>query len=150
MKCELCGKDIGETIVLLPIKKTDGTLSTMACLDCVENSPAYCKKHGRPHLGFMGDDTTACILCIEELTAEKENEEMSVFNEILEAIPLEKRKRLLDYAITISSIKYECEATSVLRAVATKALRLKKTVEEIVIQIVNEKSAESILPEFWK
>jgi len=146
MKCQLCDKDIGDTIVLLPLKRTDGALSTMACLNCAENSSAYCKKHNRPHLGFMDDNSTACIFCIEELVVQKENEEMFVFEKILEAIPPEEKKCLLDYATTVARIKQEREATSVLRAVATKALRLKRTVEEMVAQVVIQKSIESILP----
>jgi len=148
MICELCGKDIGDTIVLLPLKRTNGALSTMACLNCAENSSAYCKKHNRPHLGFMDDNSTACILCIEEIVAQKENEEVFIFDKILEAIPLEEKKRLLDWATAIASIKHEREATSVLRAVVTKALRLKRTVEETVAQVVIQKSIESILSEW--
>lgn len=148
MKCELCGREIGDTIVLLPIKRTDGALSTMACLKCAENSSAYCKKHGRPHLGFMDDNSTACRLCVEELVAQKENEEVFIFNKILEAIPLAEKKRLLEWATSVASIKHEREATSVLRAVVTKALRLKKTVEKMVAQVISEKSIKSILPEW--
>lgn len=146
MRCELCGKDIGDTIVLLPIKKPDGALSSMACLSCAENSSAYCKKHERPHLGFMDNNTTACILCIEEVVAQKENEEVLIFDKILEVLPPEEKKDLLDWTTTIASLKREREATSVLRAVATKALRLKKTVDEMVTQIIRDKSAEFVLP----
>lgn len=145
MKCELCSKDIGDTIVLLPIKRTDGALITLACLNCAENSSVYCKKHSQPHLGFMDDNSTACMPCIEDMAAEKQNEKVLIFAKILEAIPLEEKERLLDWATTIASIKYERKATSVLRALATKALRLKKTVEEMIIQIVNDKSIGSIL-----
>ena len=148
MICQLCGKDIGDTIVLLSLKRTDGALSTLACLNCAESSSAYCRKHSRPHLGFMDDNSTACILCIEEIVAQKENEEVFIFDKILEAIPLEEKKRLLDWATAIASIKHEREATSVLRAVVTKALRQGKTIEEMVVQVVCQKSIESILPEW--
>lgn len=148
MRCELCGRDIGNEIVLLPIKRSDGALSSMACLNCAQSSSAYCKRHERPHLGFLGDDSTACVCCIEELITEKQNEEVLVFTKILEAIPPEEKKHLLEWAITVARIKHEREATSVLRAVVTKALRLKKTVEEMAAQVVCGKSIESILPEW--
>lgn len=64
MRCELCRSN-PETIVLLPIRQPDGKLVTFACLDCSKESGHYCLEHDRPHLG-LEDNTSACIICIEE------------------------------------------------------------------------------------
>lgn len=146
MKCEICKNDIGNTIVLLPIKKPDGCLDTIACLKCAENSSTYCKKHKRPHLGFADDDTTACILCIEEVVAEKRSQEISIFNTLKEHLPPGEWEDLVEWADLSSSITGNSQATCVLRAITTKALRLNVLVDKIITQILETNSVDVILP----
>ena len=146
MRCEICGAREFNTIVLLPIKKPDGCLNTIACLSCAEESPAYCRKHERPHLGFADDDTTACVLCIEELIIESEDKLPDIFDEFENNLPAEEYSRLKDWAEVSSDITGNYLSVCLLRALATKALRLKTTIEEIVKQVGQAKSVDSILP----
>lgn len=146
MNCELCKKDIGDVIVSLPIKKPDGCLNTMACLECAEESSAYCKKHKRPHLGFADDDTTACMICIEEMIARERSKEAYIFNRLKEALPLEDLKYLLEWADLAASITGNSRLTCILRDIVTKALRRQVSIEEIVKQILQTKSVDVILP----
>ena len=146
MKCEICGKDSAEVFVILAIKKPDGCLNTIACLECAEKSPAYCKKHQRPHLGFADDGTTACALCIEKMVAEKEPEEVNILKSFQKKLPPNERRRLLEWAEVSAPITGNSKGICTLRAIATKALREKKNFEEIVEKIVDEKSVNCVLP----
>ncbi len=146
MKCEICGKNSVEVFVILPIKKPDGCLNTIACPECAENSSAYCKKHGRPHLGFSDDDTTACAMCIEEMVAEKIPEEVNIFKRFQKNLPPAERHRLLKWAEDFAPVAGDSKGVCTLRAIATKALREKKSFEEVVERIINEKSVSYILP----
>jgi len=146
MKCEICGKDSAEVFVILAIKKPDGCLNTIACLECAEKSPAYCKKHQRPHLGFSEDNTTACALCIEEMVSEKEPEELNIFRRFQKELFPEERHRLLEWADDSATCTGNSKGICTLRAIATKALREKKSFEEIVEKIVDEKSVNCVLP----
>lgn len=145
MKCEVCGKDIGDIVVSLPLKKADGCLNTLACLECAEKSPAYCKKHRKPHLGFI-DDTTACIYCIEEMVAENRHKETRIFSNLREHLPIEEFNRLLEWSFASSSITGNSQKTCILRAIVTKAKRNNQSIEEVLEKIIETKSIESILP----
>lgn len=145
MKCGLCGMDIGDIVVSLPLKKADGSFSTMACLKCAEKSSVYCKKHRKPHLGFI-DDTTACIYCIEEIVTENRHREASIFNNLREHLPTEELNRLLEWSLASSSITGNSQKTCILRAITTKAKRSNKSIEEVLEKIIEAKSVESILP----
>lgn len=147
MECEICHKDIGETIVSLPIKQLDGRLNILACLKCAEESGVYCRKHEQPHLGFRDDETTACISCIKEMMAAKKNEERVIFDKILEALPIREKRRLSEWAGSVSVLTGECEARCTLRAIATRALRMRITFEEVEAEIMTGKSVKIILPE---
>jgi hypothetical protein len=145
MKCEICGEDIGEIVVSLPLKRPDGRLNTMACLSCAEKSPAYCKKHKRPHLGFI-DGTTACIYCIEEMVAENRQKEINIFSNLRKYLPIEEVDRLLKWAEASSLITGTSPRTCILRAIATKAKRSNLSIEEVLEKIIEAKSVELILP----
>jgi hypothetical protein len=145
MKCELCGNDIGEIPVSLPLKKADGSISTMACLKCAEKSPAYCKKHERPHLGFF-DDTTACIYCIEEMVTENRKKEVSIANDLRQKLPPKEFMRLLEWANESSFVTGSSGETCILRAIATKAKRSSQSIKEVLEKIIETKSIEYILP----
>lgn len=145
MKCELCGKDIGEIVVSLPLKRPTGCLNTLACLKCAENSPAYCKKHNKSHLGFI-DDTTACIGCIEEMVAENRHKETIIWNVLRQKLPTEEFERLSEWATASSLITGNSQRTCILRAIATRAKRSNQSIEEVLEKIIEAKSVESILP----
>lgn len=146
MACEICGRTDSRVEVILPIKQPDGRLETMACLGCAEESSAYCLKHERPHIGFADDKTTACVLCIEETVASKTTEADKIFKALRDNLPQEEATKLELWAKESSFITEDSLAISVLRFLATKALRLKTTVEKIEKQILRAKSVELILP----
>jgi hypothetical protein len=145
MKCELCGEDIGDITVSLPLKKADGSLNTMACLKCAEQSSAYCKKHKRPHLGFF-DDTTACVLCVEEIVAENRRKEISIYRNLWQKLPPEEFGRLMEWATKSSWVTDSYVNTCILRAIATKAKISNQTIEKVLEKIIETKSIEYILP----
>lgn len=145
MKCKLCGKDIGDIIVSLPLEKADGSLNTLACLKCAENSSVYCKKHRRPHLGFI-DNTTACIYCIEEMVAKNQHKEINIWYDLRQKLPTEEFDRIMEWATISSSITSDSRKTCILRAIVTKAKRNNQSIEEVLEKIIKAKSVESIFP----
>lgn len=147
MECGLCGMDIGNDIVMLPTKQSDdGGYIMFVCLQCAEKSVAYCKKHGRPHLGFVDDETTACAACIEEEIVAHGPREHYFVQKIWAALPLKKSEGLLNWAMVCSALTKERLGTCILRALVTRAMRIGKTCEEVADEIVAAKSAETILP----
>ena len=147
MNCELCFNDIGDAIVILPVKKPSGRLSIMACLKCAENSSAYCKKHKIPHIGFSSDTTTACLVCIEETVKARMTEADSVFDKIRRVLDSEEAEagNLMEATSMSSCLTGVTPAVSVLRFVATKAFRLHVSIEEVVERVLQEKSVNIIL-----
>lgn len=145
MKCGVCGKDIGDIIMLLSIKTEGGHLDTWACLKCAENSSAYCKIHERPHLGFF-DGTTACMSCINEMVLEKQLRYSNIFIRLEEHLSYEEFERLAEWAATVSSMVKDSQLNCILRALVTKAQRSNQSVEEVFDKIVEDKSVKSILP----
>lgn len=146
MDCELCRKDIGDVIVLLPIKKPDGRLSILTCLECAKKSSAYCQKHERPHIGFAGDNTTACLICVEEEVGRRKLEADSIFDRIKEVLSQEELEDLSGWVRVSSFITGDSEAVSILRAIATRAARFQISIDEVVEQILKAKSLDIILP----
>ena len=146
MRCELCGCD-PDIIVILPIKKQDGCLNTIACLKCSKKSGHYCEKHERPHLGFEGDDTSACVFCIEEMVSANFNLADRIFNRLNETVSALEMERLLEAAEIAGEITGQSTSVCVLRFIATKALRLKKTINEMIGLVVQGKNVDIILSE---
>lgn len=145
MRCEICGKDVGQLSVELPIKKADGSLNTRACLKCAEESSVYCKKHRRPHLGFI-DDTTACIVCIKELVAKNRKQKEGIYRSLRQNLPEEEFKRIIEWARVSSSLTGDPIRTCILRAIATRAMRSKQDITSVLDKILQDKSVECILP----
>jgi len=143
MNCESCGDDSKEFVVL------PGRLENkIVCLSCAEKSPAYCKKHKRPHLGFE-DGSTACILCIEEMVEDKKKEGVNVWGELCERIPAMELARLLDWAELTSSLKGETKERAMLRAVITKALRTDQPTKAVIRELIEKQSVSPILPFYF-
>ncbi|MFH1162370.1 MAG: hypothetical protein V1696_03830 [Candidatus Jorgensenbacteria bacterium] len=132
------------TYVILPIKKADGSIITISCLQCAEQSPAYCVRHKSPHLGFEGGGT-ACRLCIEDLVRQTEGIAGSTYRKIQEELPAEEFQKIEEAAEVSSLMTGNGEQVSVLRFLATKALRTGTTIEGVVKELLFEKSAEVIL-----
>jgi hypothetical protein len=145
MNCEICGKKDPMQIVILPIKKPDGSYITLACLECAKSSSAYCQKHECPHIGFGDGKTMACIDCIEEMVAEEKGRAESVLESIENNLVQDELEDLLEWAKFSSSITGDTEAVCVVRAIATKAKRINKTFQKILDEVVTSKSAENIL-----
>ncbi|KPJ56858.1 hypothetical protein AMJ49_03535 [Parcubacteria bacterium DG_74_2] len=145
MRCEICGGVLGKIVVSLPLKKRDGSLNTLACLKCAKKSSVYCKKHRKPHLGFI-DDTTACVACIEEMVAKNRPKEINIYNNLRQNLPSAEFERLLDWADVSSFITKNSRKTCILRAIATRAIRSKQDIEAVFEKIMNDKSVNYILP----
>jgi len=145
MKCELCGKDVGEVAVNLPLKKVDGSLDTIACLECAKKSPAYCKKHEMPHLGFF-DGTTACTLCIEEMVTENRRKAIGIYRSLRQELPPEEFGRLMEWATKSSWVTDSYVNKCILRAIASKAKRCDQSIEQVLEDIIKAKSVKCILP----
>lgn len=120
--------------------------SDIARYGCTLISSVYCEKHQIPHMEFVDDKTTACQLCIEELIIENEVKLAVIFDNLEGNLPEEEYNRLRGWIYLISDITKDYLYICLLRALATKALRLKTTIEEIVKQLVQAKSVDSILP----
>ncbi len=144
MKCEICGKDALK-FVLLNIKKPDGCLNTIACLECAKKSPAYCNKHENAHLGFE-DGSTACVGCIEEEVKENEIKGSDIINDLQQKLPKVEFDRLMEWANDVVPLTGNTDITCILRALITRALRIHKEIDEVIIEVIEEKSVNSILP----
>jgi len=145
MDCEICGKKEPESIMVLPIHKSDGALITIVCEDCGEKSSAYCVKHRRIHQGF-DDGTTVCIACVEELIAQERHNARHVADAVMKHLSLEEAADLREVAEMSSSVTGDPTEVSILRFVASKAKRTKTSVEMVIDIIVSSGSAECILP----
>lgn len=145
MNCGVCGKDIGKVIVNLPLKKADGSLSTLVCLKCAQKSSLFCKKHQKPHIGFS-DGTTACIYCIEEMVAKNQEKRDIIANELQEKLPQEELKRLMEWATESSSKTCSNVNTCILRVVVTKAKRNNQSIKEVLKNTIEAKSVKCLLP----
>jgi hypothetical protein len=145
MNCGVCGKDIGKVIMNLPLKKADGSLSTLVCLKCAQKSSLFCKKHQKPHIGFS-DGTTACIYCIEEMVAKNQKKRDIISNELREKLPQEELERLMNWATKSSSKNGSNVNTCILRLIATKAKRNSQSIEEVLKNTIEAKSVKCLLP----
>ena len=151
MKCEICGKDTSNITVLLPKKQEDGKLDTMVCLECARKSGAYCKKHEAPHLGFE-DGTTACKLCIEEVVIQKRNETSGgfaavpetarIFCLLREALPPKEFEEFVDESTLDGRIIGSAIDLTIVRFIATKALRTGQSFEAVLEKVVADQKAD--------
>ena len=133
-------------MVILPLRQTDGKIDTLVCYECAKKSEAYCRKHNRPHLGFI-DGTTACRWCIEELVETYKNKASQIKNTICEALPEDQREDLSEASEISSEIMESSQNVAILRFVATSAMRSNRTIEDIVDVITESHSVDCIL---WK
>ena len=144
MKCENCGEEDCNEFVLLPGKVGDRNSTGIACIDCAENSSAYCKEHKKPHIGFF-DGSTACLTCIEGAVEKKKSEGFNVWKILKEELPKEEILRLIEWAKFSAFISRDIQKCMI-RAVVTKALRSHKEIKDVIREILFKKSVSPILP----
>jgi hypothetical protein len=144
MNCGLCKKDIGELVVVLPIKQPDGALIVLACYQCASNSNAYCRTHERPHLGF-GDGSTACRLCIQASVRSNSSAAEDIYERILADLPAEEFEEIREAAEFCIAITGESIQISVLRFVTTVAYRRGWSIDMVVSHLLREESASVLL-----
>lgn len=143
-KCELCGRDDGLVTAILPIPQPNGSIVTLACEKCMMESRTYCRKHGQIHMGFL-DGTTACRQCIAEILSDYSSEADHITQGILQSVHEGEVERLVCLAETAGRFSCEPISLSVLRFVVTKAVRTGQSVENIIVQLVADKSARFIM-----
>ncbi len=147
MNCEICGVKDVDLSILLPIKKEDGSLNTMACLKCAEESDAYCMDHERPHTGFSDSDETACLACVEQAVFRNRFDAAGIFAKIRKSLNPDHLNRLQEWARVLSEAIDDTLEACVLRALTTKAVRLDIDIDEMVAQVAESHSIDQILPE---
>lgn len=147
MRCKFCGTDPNLVVLVPNVEKAkDGMIEIFSCLNCAIKHGIYCKKHECPHTGFSGDETTACLRCIEEEVQEKKEVAEEVYGRICGALPQEELDELQEFAEDSSVITGDDESVSVLRFVMTTAHRLKLPWDQVVVMILERRSAALILP----
>ena len=100
MTCEICRKDLDDTIVILPIRQADGKLVTLACPPCAQQSSAYCQAHQAPHMGFA-EDTTACLRCIDEEVVRQAARAPEIWARLIHALPAIQVSALISWAAAV-------------------------------------------------
>lgn len=136
--CEICLKPT-VFINILPIKRPDGSLITLACQSCTDNTDVYCKKHERVHLGFI-DTTTACAFCIEERVKNGGPQIHESFSRALQESPggVEIRDELMEWASLSSQITGNPEDICIARAIVTVSERKNLTVQEVITETLDK------------
>lgn len=136
--CEVCQKATN-ILNIIPQKRGDGSLITLACTECATKSDMFCTNHQRPHIGFE-DDTTACVSCIEEEVAQKGGEiSLLFFGEITKSAKEKEIIRAMkNYVETTSAIMASPKIHCVARAIVTAALRSGRSTDEVISQTVQE------------
>src|SRR3989344_259200 len=147
MRCKFCGTD-PDPVVLVPNveKRKDGQIEIFSCLDCAIKQGIYCEKHDSPHTGFSGDETTACLRCIEEEVQTKKEAAEEVYARICGTLPQEELDELKEFAEDSRVITGDDESASVFRFVMTTAHRLKLPWDQVVVMTLERRSAQLILP----
>lgn len=147
MNCRFCGHD-PELIMLVPARrKFDGAIEVFSCRNCAIEKGLYCVKHDKPHIGFDGDDTTACLSCIvEEVQVRKEMAEF-LYRRLFRILPDPEWMELQEAAVIASTIMGENDAVAILRFMVTKAQREKVSVENIFDRVVQAGTASMLIPQ---
>lgn len=146
MKCELCHTE-QDVFALLPIKQVDGALQTIACRNCGIKAGKYCTKHDIPHTGFDGDETTACLRCIEDEVRVEASQGPRYLVWLTAELPPTERDRLQEWFEMVTEITGQDEATCLMRALITKKLRTQAPdCDTIVRQVIVLRSVDAILP----
>lgn len=145
MVCELCGED-SLVITFLPIRNSSGAYNTASCLQCVEETGAYCPIHQIPHVGFE-DETHACYRCINDETT-KFFSAATLYTEMLRNnLPPSKFNALYNWAESVSDITRMIPPQfHILRAIIALARRKGVRRVNIMRQVLRSQSIEILLP----
>ena len=146
MECAFCGIH-PDPVILIPIKQKDEALCCFSCYNCAVSHGVYCTKHNVAHTGFLGDDTTACLYCVEEEVQAKKGIARSLYTNIFGSLSEEELESIQDAAQMSSFITGDEDPVSVLRFIITKAHRLKVPLENVVVEIIDKRSVSMILPD---
>ncbi len=143
MHCEICGENDVDVFVVLPIGQPNGTLDTIACLECAQESGAYCKRHQVVCLGFE-DGTSACTLCIEEIVDSKKDMGEKILRILRENLPEDELQRIEKWANYSGFLVSQSKERCILRAIAAKAERTDESFNRVLREVVEQESTEII------
>jgi len=132
-------------MAILPIQMKDGSLCTLACEECMKKSHTYCKEHDRIHIGFV-DGTTACSECVNKLRQSFSlNQAQKIASTILGDVSVPDAEKLRETAELSMMITGWSLPIAILHLAVARAVRSKQSVDEVVDNISNTESADSIL-----
>ncbi|MBX4200404.1 hypothetical protein KW790_03030 [Candidatus Parcubacteria bacterium] len=136
MKCDSCHEDIGELIVLIPLKQ-GGRLESLVCLECARKSGYYCLKHEHPHQGYS-DDTSACLLCVDEMVRANLHRVRILAAVVEESAPLDMMVLSEEKGLDFLS-EYDRDV-QILRVLCEASLGKKITLDDLVRKISADRS----------
>jgi len=152
VRCEICQSD-PDTLLIIPMHQSNGSLCTVACEECAIKQGFYCIDHSKIHIGF-NDGSHACPACVSELCRylSQLDLETRFTSRILAIIPEKQRDSVMDWGITIISHLQISWPYCLLHALACKCMRNKSLdlptePEYIVTQIEQAGNISLILPD---
>jgi hypothetical protein len=148
MKCKFCGGDIDVPAMVPARGKFGGDIEALSCVGCAIREGIYCTKHNSPHAGFVGDDTTACLFCINEEVIENEKVAEQVYQRLKDGLDKAEWTALCGEILIANAITGGSDHSSLYRFIVTKAHRLHVPAETVVLEILEKKSVMMILPDF--
>jgi hypothetical protein len=145
MACEVCRRDTHHE-TYLPIRQKNGNLQTMACLPCARASNVYCLEHDTAHIvGSFQDNTTFCVVCADRIVEQYKDLAETIAQQVLNADTEGNLEEIVaTEGLPPEFLKRFSPSRTILNLVVRKALRTKKTPEEVVAQLVAENSTEYI------
>jgi len=144
--CKECGRD-SYVIVIVPCGKGSGPYVMELCMKCAIRSGKYCVSHEVAHIGYS-DGTTACIICVHDIVAEKMSSADGYLERITDNIDGDDLESLDDWLDMVGPI-YGGRPRALLSALAARSLRTGVTVDEVTERIISARSAAEILPDYW-
>ena len=142
--CEVCASPTNVLVILAKRRET-GELNTLACPECAVVSGAFCTEHNSPHIGF-NDGTTACDQCVEEVFWAHKPQAKQLADRLMMKLPPEVSWQFLKEAKERADLCSLELSIVVLRLLAVKAVRSQITVDDVVAQLVADRSVDKL---FW-
>lgn len=105
----------------------------------------WCGRHNRGHQGFV-DGTSACLQCIEEESERSETTGGAFLQEILSVLSRDEREELLNWLGLVEELTRTSRARCFTRALATKALRTKTSLDAVMQEVSKTRSVAKIIP----
>jgi len=110
-------------------------------------SGVFCIKHDRIHLGFE-DRSTACELCIEELISCRSTEDLRQISHDAVGCLNPDDGSVEEFRQAVETALPSADGSGpmvILRFIAAKAVRTGQTIEAVLLQMVQNRSAKYIL-----